>query len=245
MPCPAKSIIFGLRLQALTPAPPQHLRRLAAAIAASCCCKRSIFALWRAVTVVATRRAPHSQFGMLDFATLPRVIAVADSSLATSPTATLSSTQLILSYFAGSKDAWKADAQPPTNTRLHIRAVAVEMAFILSSRFDAGRANEACEPLQHSDLGVIPLFSLEEFRESRCGLVRVLFWKEVPARNGTSFNSVGPLPPNSQRSAFLRIPGFQAALATPQCEERTLDATTVLEAALEFSSIARYGSCGH
>lgn len=108
----------------------QHLLRLTAAIAASCCRKRSILALWRAVTVEATRRAPHSQSGILVFATLPRVIAVADISLETSPMATLSSTQLILSYFAASKDAWKGDAQPPTNTKLPIRSVAAVIAFI-------------------------------------------------------------------------------------------------------------------
>lgn len=148
----------------------QHLLRLAAAIAASCCRKRSILALWRAVTVEATRRAPHSQSGILVFATLPRVIAVADISLATSPMATLSSTQLILSYFAASKDVWKGDAQPPTNTKLPIRSVAIELAFIFYQAcltpngrreiLDPGPPSIPeilpCEPLQYSVLRVIP-----------------------------------------------------------------------------------------
>lgn len=67
---------------------------------------------------------------MLVWTTLPRAMAVADISSATAPIATLSSTQLILSYFAASKDAGKGDAQLPTNMRLHIRGVAVEIAFI-------------------------------------------------------------------------------------------------------------------
>ncbi|MGT2468028.1 hypothetical protein ACVOMV_29325 [Mesorhizobium atlanticum] len=65
-------------------------------------------------------------------ATLPRLMAVREISVAVSPTALLSSAQFILSSFAGSRDA-AVDEQPAAKSSAAITGkMAVSVNFILS-----------------------------------------------------------------------------------------------------------------
>src|ERR1700722_4840015 len=107
---------------------------------ASCCCfSRSILVVSRLATAAVTREPPGNQRGTLVFATLPRLIAVCEISLAVLPSALLSSTHVILSYFAGLTDP-AIDEQPVTRHRASTRAAArraFEINFISATSFGA------------------------------------------------------------------------------------------------------------
>ena len=93
-----------------------QLRALAATMASCCCFSRSIRAVSRLATAAVTREPPSSHRGTLVLATLPRVIAVREISLAVIPSALFSSTHVIRSYFAGLTDP-PIDEQPATRHR--------------------------------------------------------------------------------------------------------------------------------
>ncbi|WP_192384873.1 hypothetical protein [Mesorhizobium silamurunense] len=87
---------------------------------------------------------PSSQLGTLVLATLPRLMAVREMSVAVSPSALLSSAQLILSYFPGSVDA-TVDEQPATKAKASTRIggkPALEITFMSASSLQC----RACYP---------------------------------------------------------------------------------------------------
>src|SRR3954454_15335893 len=79
--------------------------------------------------------------------------------------------------------------------------------------------------------------SLEKELERIGRLGRTLFREEMPCLQRTTPDIVAPLPPERERSTRLDIPAAQQAGATPQGQERALNATSACAVRVVVRSI--------